>query len=130
FVNGFMNPLLSSHTGGAVVAGAIATIILLWATRKSPGDLQFYAFLTVINLYNPVAWIMGLVWYLPLFLYQYPSLRKGGQVLLLLPLFLPPFLNSNAILAYLIALTLGLTYRLPGLQRALMRPPAPIESSP
>lgn len=52
FVNGYMNPLLSSHGGGAVVAGAIATVILLWATRRSPGDLQFYAFLTVINLYN------------------------------------------------------------------------------
>lgn len=130
FVNGYMNPLLSSHTGGAVVAGAIATVILLWATRKSPKDLQFYAFLTVLNLYNPVAWIMGLVWYLPLFLDQYPTLRKGGQVLILLPLFLPPFLNSNAILAYLIALTLALTYRLPGLQRALVRPPASIESSP
>jgi hypothetical protein len=127
FVNGYMNPLLSSHTGGAVVAGAIATVILLWATRKSPRDLQFYAFLTVINLYNPVAWIMGLVWYLPLFLYLYPSLRKGSQMLILLPLFLPPFLNSNAILAYLIALTLAITYRLPDLQRALMRPPLPVE---
>jgi hypothetical protein len=81
----------------------------------------------VINLYNPVAWIMGLVWYLPLFLYLYPSLRKGSQMLILLPLFLPPFLNSNAILAYLIALTLAITYRLPDLQRALMRPPLPVE---
>lgn len=124
FVNGFMNPLLSSNTGGAVVAGAIATVLLLWVTEKSPRDLQFYAFLTVINLYNPVAWIMGLVWYLPLFLHLYPSLTKGGQVLLLLPLFIPPFLNSNAILAYLIALVMALTYRLPGLGKNLMLPSA------
>ncbi len=126
FVNGFMNPLLSSSTGGAIVAGAIATVLLLWSARKSPRDLQFYAFLTVINLYNPVAWIMGLVWYLPLFLHLYPNLRKGGQVVVLLPLFMPPFLNSNAILAYLVALLMVLTYQLPKLRRALIVPSPPV----
>lgn len=125
FVNGFMNPLLSSSTLGSLISGTILTVLLLIATHRCPADVQFYALLNVINLYNPVAWIMGLVWYLPLFLHLYPRVTRLGQALLLLPLFLPPFLNVNAVLAYLLAILFALAHRLPALERRLLSQPAP-----
>ncbi len=119
FVNGFMNPLLSSSTVGSLISGTILTALLLTATRQCPLDFQFYAFLNVINLYNPVAWIMGLVWYILLFLYLYPRVTRLGQFLLLLPLFLPPFLNTNAVWAYVLSIVFALAYRMPGWGRSL-----------
>lgn len=71
--------------------------------------------MNVINVFNPLAWIMGLVWYLPLFFVVYPRASRWGRLLLLLPLFVPPFLNANAALAYVIALVFLLTARLPRL---------------
>ncbi|MGF1568863.1 MAG: glycosyltransferase family 87 protein [Nodosilinea sp.] len=111
FVNGYMNPLLSSSSGGALLAGLVLTALLIVTTQHCPGEFQFYAFLNVINIFNPVAWIMGLVWYLPMFLYLSPQVTRRGQVLSLLPLFMPPFLNSNAILAYGLSLVFALAYR-------------------
>jgi hypothetical protein len=119
FVNGFMNPLLSSSTVGSIISGLILSALLLVAIYRCPVDFQFYAFLNVINLFNPVAWIMGLVWYIPLFLYLSPRVTKLGQFLSLLPLFLPPFLNTNAILAYVLSIVFALAFRLPGLEKHL-----------
>jgi len=119
FVNGFMNSLLSSSPVGSLISGTILTGLLVVATRQCPVDFQFYAFLNVINLYNPVAWIMGLVWYIPLFLYLYPRVTRLGQFLLLLPLFMPPFLNTNAVWAYVLSLVFALAYRMPGWGRSL-----------
>lgn len=121
FVNGFMNPLLSHSAMGSLISGLVLTALLLVATRHCPTDFQFYAFLNVINLYNPVAWIMGLVWYIPLFLYLSPQVTRLGQFLSLLPLFMPPFLNTNAIWAYLLSIVFALAHRLPRLQRRLFK---------
>lgn len=130
FVNGFMNPLLSSSTVGSLISGTILTVLLLIATHRCPADFQFYALLNVINLYNPVAWIMGLVWYLPLFLHLYPRMTRLGQFLLLLPLFLPPFLNVNAVMAYLLAIVFALAHRLPALERKVFaQSPATVPST-
>lgn len=104
FTNGFMNPLLRDSTAGALLVGLLLALLLEWLGRRANPELRFYAFLNVINLFNPLAWIMGLVWYLPLFFYLYPRLTRLGRGLLLAPLFLPPFLNANAALAYVIAL--------------------------
>jgi hypothetical protein len=122
FVNGFMNPLLSSSTVGSVISGLILSAILLMVTRRCPVGFQFYAFLNVINLFNPVAWIMGLVWYVPLFLYLSPRVTRLGQFLSLLPLFMPPFLNTNAIWAYVLSILFALAFRLPKLNRGLFLP--------
>jgi hypothetical protein len=130
FVNGFMNPLLSSSTLGSLISGLILTVLLLVAMHRCPVDFQFYAFLNVINLYNPVAWIMGLVWYIPLFLYLYPRMTRLGQFLLLLPLFLPPFLNVNAVLAYVLSIVFALAQRMPGWGRSLLTPDHSPPSTP
>jgi ABC-type multidrug transport system fused ATPase/permease subunit len=124
FVNGFMNPLLSSSTVGSVISGLILSAILLVVMRRCPVDFQFYAFLNVINLFNPVAWIMGLVWYVPMFLYLSPRVTRLGQFLSLLPLFMPPFLNTNAIWAYVLSILFALAFRLPRLHRGLFLPTA------
>lgn len=129
FVNGFMNPLLSSSTVGSVISGLILTGLLLIAIHRCPKDFQFYAFLNVINLYNPVAWIMGLVWYIPLFLYLSPRTTKLGQFLSLLPLFMPPFLNTNAIWAYLLSIVFALAIRSPSWGRYLLIDAASVEAA-
>lgn len=123
FVNGYMNPLLQNSTAGALVCGAVLSVLLLGVMRRCSGQYQFYALLTVINLYNPVAWIMGLVWYLPLFLYLMGRVRTLGKALALLPLFMPPFLNTNAIWAYVMAVLFALTAAYPRLHRGLLTSP-------
>lgn len=122
FVNGFMNPLLSSSTLGSLISGTVLTILLLIALHRCPVDMQFYGLLNVINLFNPVAWIMGLVWYIPTFLYFYPRVTRLGQFLLLLPLFLPPFLNASAVAAYVFTIVFALAHRWPPLARHLLIP--------
>ncbi len=47
---------------------------------------------------------MGLVWYIPFFLFLYNKVTKLGRILILLPLFVPPFTNINAFLAYVVSL--------------------------
>jgi hypothetical protein len=44
--------------------------------------------------------------------------------LILLPLFLPPFLNANAVLAYVIAVLFLIARRAPQLARRLLAAPA------
>lgn len=124
FTNGFMNPLFQNSTGGAFVCGLGLSAVLLLTARGAPSDLRYYAVLNLINLFNPLAWIMGLVWYLPLFFYLYPSVSRLGRWLILMPLFLPPFLNANAVLAYVIAVLFLIARRVPQLARRLLAAPA------
>ena len=106
FANGFMNPLLQNNTIGCLVTGLILILILLKVTQKKESSYRIYAILTTINFFNPRAWIMGLVWYIPLFLHLYPNAKTTTQKgILLLPLMMPPFTNLNGFLAYAIALT-------------------------
>ncbi len=109
FANGFMNPLLQNNTIGCLITGLILFTILIQITRKKDIKYQFYAILTTINFFNPRAWIMGMVWYIPLFLHLYPNAKTTTQKgILLLPLMMPPFTNLNGFLAYAIAI--GFTF--------------------
>ena len=104
FANGFMNPLLQNNTIGCLITGLILISILLKVTKKKERSYQIYAIFTTINFFNPRAWIMGLVWYIPLFLHLYPNAKTTTQKgILLLPLMMPPFTNLNGFLAYAIA---------------------------
>ena len=105
FANGFMNPLLQNNTIGCLITGIILIAILLKVTQKKEISYQIYAIFTTINFFNPRAWIMGLVWYIPLFLHLYPNAKTTTQKgFLLLPLMMPPFTNLNGFLAYAIAI--------------------------
>lgn len=111
FTNGFMNPLFQDSPIGAIICGLVLGLLLLFAARGAQDELRYFAYLNLINIFNPLSWIMGLVWYLPLFFYLYPSVSRGGRWLILLPLFLPPFLNVNAALAYVVAVAFLLASR-------------------
>ena len=105
FANGFMNPLLQNNTIGCFITGLILIAILIKVTQKKEISYQIYAIFTTINFFNPRAWIMGLVWYIPLFLHLYPNAKTTTQKgILLLPLMMPPFTNLNGFLAYAIAI--------------------------
>jgi Glycosyltransferase family 87 len=105
FANGYMNPLLQNNTIGSFIVGSVLLTILLRVTKRSSLIYQFYAVLNVINFINPRAWIMGLVWYIPLFLHLYPIVKTNrDRFFILLPLFMPPFTNLNGFLAYAVAI--------------------------
>lgn len=104
FVIGRMNPFFFTSSIGALIFGTIFLLALFWLARKQSDTAQFFSSLTAINLLNAIAWIMGVVWYLPLFFYLYDQVNMRGKALLLIPLFLPPVLNANAYAAALLAL--------------------------
>jgi hypothetical protein len=119
--NGFMNPLLKNNTFGAFLLGLSTIILLLIVNRKNTKEYQFYAILNTINLFNPKSWIMGLVWYFPTFLSLYPQANKLGIFLLLIPIFMPPFTNINAILAFVITLLFSISLNNKNLQKYLLK---------
>ncbi|MBE9064633.1 glycosyltransferase family 87 protein [cf. Phormidesmis sp. LEGE 11477] len=121
FSSGGMNPWMANNTVGAIVCGLLLTGLLLIATRRTQANFQFYAFLNVINLFNPVSWIMGLVWYIPLFFYLSPLVSRWGRFLLLAPLFSPPGFNANAVLAYILSIVFALSFQIPRWRDALYR---------
>jgi len=104
FVNGRMNPLFIDHTFLAFFVGIFLLILTLFLTRKKSRILRFFQCLTFLNLLNPRSWVMGLVWYFPLFFYLFDRFEARFKPLLFLPLFLPPFLELNAYCAIVIAL--------------------------
>ncbi len=110
--SGGMNPWMMENTLGAVICGLVLSGLLFIAMHRTPPNFQFYAFLNVINLFNPVSWIMGLIWYIPLFLYLSRFVSRLGLFLLLAPLFSPPLLGANAVLAYVLAIVFALSFRL------------------
>jgi hypothetical protein len=108
FVNGFMNPFLRENAVGSMLVGAIAFAVLLYFVRRAPSDRQFFSMLNCIHLFNPRAWIMGLIWYVPLFCYLYSRTNSLGKFILVLPLLFPPFTNANGMLAYAITLAFAI----------------------
>ena len=60
-----------------------------------------------INVANPLAWIMGVTWYIPLFLHSFHRVNPRLRFLLILPLILPPSLNGSAYLGAAISLVIG-----------------------
>lgn len=119
--NRYMNPFLKNNTLGALLMGLSAMILLLIVNRKNSKEYQFYAILNTINIFNPKAWIMGLVWYFPTFFSLYPQVNQWGKLVILIPIFIPPFTNTNAILAFLITLLFSVGLRNPKFGRYLLK---------
>lgn len=104
FVHGFMNPFLRGKPLLSLTVGFIAFLILMYYLRREPDQHQFFSIINCISLFNPQTWIMGLVWFIPLFVYQFGKANHLGKFLLILPLFVPPFTNSNGMLGYAVTL--------------------------
>lgn len=115
FVHGYMNPFLRNPIA-ALSVGAIAFLILMYYLRRAELEQQFFSIVNSIFLFNPQTWIMGLVWYIPLFIYLFGRANHLGKFILILPLFMPPFTNSNGMLAYAVTLI----FAIPQTQKKLM----------
>jgi hypothetical protein len=119
FVHGYMNPLLQNlgkHPITALVVGAIAFTILIYFLRRAPIEHQFFTMLNSMHFFNPQTWIMGLIWYVPFFIYSFDRATHLGKFILLMPLFFPPFTNANGMLADAIALA----FSIPSAQKRLL----------
>lgn len=104
FIGGGMNPLLFNHSLLAILVGLAATAAITIALRGESQTYQFLAVLNVINLANPLSWLMGLVWYIPFFLRYFPTAKTSQRLILLTPLFLPPVLSLNGYAAIAVPL--------------------------
>jgi len=104
FVFGFANPLLSKNLFLSVIIGTIGAIICLIKYSKYSITLCFFTIMNWINIVNPISWIMGLFWYVPLFIFSYKKVKASLKIIITLPLILPPFLNISGYLAAIISL--------------------------
>ena len=104
FVFGFANPLLSNNLILSSIIGTIGSFICLIKYSKYSINLTFFTIMNWINIVNPISWIMGLIWYVPLFLYSYEKVKSKLKIILILPLIIPPFLNASGYLACVISI--------------------------
>ena len=104
FVFGFANPLLSSNLFLSGIIGTVGAVICLFKYSKYSITLSFFTIMNWINIVNPISWIMGLFWYVPLFIFSYKKIKPSLKIIITLPLILPPFLNISGYLAALISL--------------------------
>ena len=104
FVFGFANPLLSNNLILSGIIGTIGSLICLFKYSKYSITLCFFTIMNWINIVNPISWIMGLFWYVPLFLFSYEKVKPSLKIIIILPLILPPFLNISGYLAATISL--------------------------
>ena len=104
FVFGFANPLLSSNLFLSGIIGTIGALICLLKYSKYSLSLCFFTIMNWINIINPISWIMGLFWYVPLFIFSYEKIKPSFKIIMVLPLILPPFLNISGYLASIISL--------------------------
>ena len=104
FVFGFANPLLSSNLFLSAIIGTIGALICLFKYAKYSLTLCFFTIMNWINIINPISWIMGLFWYVPLFIFIYKKIKPSLRIIIALPLILPPFLNISGYLAAIISL--------------------------
>jgi len=111
FVFGFGNPLLTRQPFLAGVLGLAGVAASLYVNRHQTLFQQSLALMPWINIANPISWIMGLVWYLPLFIYSYVRLSPRMCFLACLPLITPPALNASAYLAAAITLIIARCYK-------------------
>ena len=111
FVFGFANPLLQKNITLSALFGFAGSIICLLKYKRNSFYLQCFAVMNWINIINPISWIMGLSWYIPLFLFSYNSIKSKYKFLICLPLILPPFLNVSGYLAALISLIITNLYQ-------------------
>ena len=111
FVFGFANPLLKRNTVLAGIIGLCGVFAALIANRRQAQFQQALALMPWINIANPLAWIMGLTWYIPLFLYSYTRVNGVMRFVLCLPLILPPMLNTSGYLAACSSLVIARYYQ-------------------
>ena len=104
FVFGFANPLLHNNIIMSGIIGISGAFISAIKSSKYSLTLGFFTVMNWINIINPISWIMGLIWYIPLFLYSYEKVKKSFKFIIILPLVLPPFLNISGYLASFISL--------------------------
>ena len=104
FVFGFANPLLSNNLILSGIIGTIGSFICLFKYSKYSITLCFFTIMNWINIVNPISWIMGLFWYVPLFIFSYDKVKPSLKIVIILPLILPPFLNISGYLAAIISL--------------------------
>ena len=104
FVFGFANPLLSNNLILSGIIGTIGSFICLFKYSKYSVTLCFFTIMNWINIVNPISWIMGLFWYVPLFIFSYEKVKSSLKIVLILPLILPPFLNISGYSAAIISL--------------------------
>ena len=104
FVFGFANPLLSNNLFLSAIIGTFGALICLFKYSKYSITLCFFTIMNWINIVNPISWIMGLFWYVPLFIFSYKKIKPSLKIIITLPLILPPFLNISGYLAAIISL--------------------------
>ena len=104
FVFGFANPLLSNNLVLSGIIGTIGSLICLFKYSKYSVTLCFFAIMNWINIINPISWIMGLFWYVPLFIFSYDKVKPSLKIIIILPLILPPFLNISGYFAAIVSL--------------------------
>ncbi len=104
FVFGFANPLLSNNLFLSGTIGIIGALVCIFKYAKYSTSLCFFTIMNWINIINPISWIMGLFWYVPLFIFSYEKIKPSLKIIIVLPLILPPFLNISGYLAAIISL--------------------------
>ena len=104
FVFGFANPLLSNNLILSGIIGTIGSFICLFKYSKYSVTLCFFTIMNWINIVNPISWIMGLFWYVPLFIFSYDKVKPSLKIIIILPLILPPFLNISGYFAAIVSL--------------------------
>ena len=104
FVFGFANPLLYNNILVSGIIGVFGALITVIKSTKYSLTLTFFSVMNWINIINPISWIMGLIWYIPLFIYSYNKVKKSFKFIIILPLILPPFLNISGYAASIISL--------------------------
>ncbi len=104
FVFGFANPLLSGNIFLSGIIGIVGSLICLIKYSKYSINLCFFTIMNWINIINPISWIMGLFWYVPLFIFSYEKVKPSLRIIIVLPLILPPFLNISGYTAAIISL--------------------------
>ena len=116
FVFGFANPLLSNNLILSGIIGSLGSFICLFKYSKYSRTLSFFSIMNWINIINPISWIMGLFWYVPLYIFSFDKVKPSLKIILTLPLILPPFLNVSGYFAALISLFILKLYSREGLQ--------------
>ena len=110
FVFGFGNPLLTRMPLLAAAWGVVGSAATMRMNRRQPLFQQILALMPWINIFNPLSWIMGLCWYVPLFVYSYQRLKPSMRFVFALPLILPPALNASGYLAAALSLVASKAY--------------------
>ena len=116
FVFGFANPLLKDNLLLSGIIGTIGSLACLLKYSKYSRSLCFFTIMNWINIINPISWIMGLFWYVPLFIYSFDKVKPSLKIIIVLPLILPPFLNISGYLASIISLFIVNFYSREGLK--------------